>query len=506
MSPATRILHLEDDPLDAELIARRLKTDGLNCVIERVDSEAGFLRSLELGGFDLVLADFSLPGCDGFEALRLARQVAPDIPFLIVSGAIGEEVAVDSLKNGATDYILKDRLSRLAPAVRRALDEVSLRRDRKSLGDQLSRAQKLEIFGELAGGVAHDYNNMLTIIMANSGLLLAGLGGDARLRKHALQIEYACDRAASLTRQLLVFSRDGAKDQVVQDLNGIVKNAESMLLRLLPENVELTVSLGNGPLGMTADRGDIEQVLINLVLNARDAIRTHGSIRIETGREEKDGRDLVFFHVSDSGSGMTREVRERVFEPFFTTKPEGRGTGLGLATCRRIIESMQGRITVESHRRRGTRFRIFLPAAECGVPLESEAAAIPELLPGSEKILLAEDNHVLRDLMARQLEELGYQVLQAANGIEGLEVFSEHKDHPPVLAIADVALPLLGGREMARLLRKSSPGLKILHTSGHSDQTIAALGFPLPPGDFLRKPFTLAELTRRIRELLPAAK
>ena len=182
-----RILHLEDDPLDAELILRRLEADGLDCQIDRVETEAAFLQALERGGVDLVLADFSRPGADGMEALRLARQVKPDLPFLIVSGVIGEEAAVDSLQNGATDYILKDRLSRLTPAVRRALDEAALRRDRESLGDQLTRAQKLEIFGELAGGVAHDYNNILTIIMANSGLLMSGLGEETRLRKHALQ-------------------------------------------------------------------------------------------------------------------------------------------------------------------------------------------------------------------------------------------------------------------------------------------------------------------------------
>jgi two-component system cell cycle sensor histidine kinase/response regulator CckA len=506
MNRAIRILHLEDDVLDAELIARRLEEDGMNCRIERVDSEAGFLTALQHGGVDLVLADFSLPGCDGLEALQLAKQVAPDIPFLIVSGLIGEEAAVDSLRNGATDYILKDRLSRLAPAVRRALDDAGLRRHTKSLGDQLTRAQKLEIFGELAGGVAHDYNNILTIIMANSGLLMAGLGEDTRLHKHASQIEYACAQAATLTRQLLIFSRDRGRDAAVLDLNGVVKNAESMLVRLLPENVELAVTLSTGFLRVIADRGDIEQVLINLVLNARDAIRSHGTIRVETGSVKKAGKNFVFFNVEDNGAGMTQKVKARLFEPFFTTKPEGSGTGLGLATCRRLIQSMHGRITVESNTRSGTRFRIFLPMAEGVEVSQDHAPASTEMLRGSEKILIAEDNHMLRDMMATQLEELGYEVLQASNGMEGLEIFAKHKSNPPVLVIADVALPLLGGREMTRMLMKSSPDLRVLHTSGHTEQTIASLGFPLPQGDVLRKPFTLPELTHRIREILPAAK
>lgn len=501
-----RILHLEDDPLDAELILRRLEADGLDCQIDRVDTEAAFLQALERGGVDLVLADFSLPGADGMEALRLARQVKADLPFLIVSGVIGEEAAVDSLQNGATDYILKDRLSRLTPAVRRALDEAVLRRDRESLGDQLTRAQKLEIFGELAGGVAHDYNNILTIIMANSGLLMAGLAEATRLHKHASQIEYACGQAASLTRQLLVFSRDRGRDAAVLDLNGIVRNAESMLARLLPENVELAVYPANSPLHITADRGDLEQVLINLVLNARDAIRSHGTIRIETGRIQKDRQELVFLKVRDNGAGMTSEVKARVFEPFFTTKPEGSGTGLGLATCRRLIQSMDGQITVTSHPGRGTEFRILWPAAEGGGGAPNQIPIRAEMPRGCEKILLAEDNHMLRDMIAGQLEELGYEVLQASNGIEGLDVFAQSKDIPPVLVIADVALPLLSGREMVRLLQRSSPGLRVLHTSGHSDHTIAALGFQLPAGDVLRKPFTLAELTLRIREILSATK
>jgi two-component system cell cycle sensor histidine kinase/response regulator CckA len=501
-----RILHLEDDLLDAELILRRLEADGLDCQIDRVETEAAFLQALERGGVDLVLADFSLPGADGMEALRLARQVKPDLPFLIVSGVIGEEAAVDSLQNGATDYILKDRLSRLTPAVRRALDEAALRRDRESLGDQLTRSQKLEIFGELAGGVAHDYNNILTIIMANSGLLMAGLAEGTRLHKHASQIEYACGQAASLTRQLLVFSRDRGRDAAVLNLNGIVQNAESMLARLLPENVELAVSPGADPLHITADRGDLEQVLINLVLNARDAIRSHGTIRIETGRIQKDRQELVFLKVRDNGAGMTSEVKARVFEPFFTTKPEGSGTGLGLATCRRLIQSMDGQITVTSHPGRGTEFRILWPAAEGGGGSQSPIPVRAEMPRGCEKILLAEDNHMLRDMMAGQLEELGYEVLQASNGIEGLDVFAQSKDNPPVLVIADVALPLLSGREMGRLLQRSSPDLRVLHTSGHSDHTIAALGFQLPAGDVLRKPFTLAELTLRIREILSATK
>ena len=330
----------------------------MNCRIERVDSEAGFLTALQHGGVDLVLADFSLPGCDGLEALQLAKQVAPDIPFLIVSGLIGEEAAVDSLRNGATDYILKDRLSRLAPAVRRALDDAGLRRHTKSLGDQLTRAQKLEIFGELAGGVAHDYNNILTIIMANSGLLMAGLAEGTRLHKHASQIEYACAQAATLTRQLLIFSRDRGRDATVLDLNGVVKNAESMLLRLLPENVELAVTLSTGSLSVIADRGDIEQVLINLIKNALEAMHengTRGKSLILSCAAEGSG---VRFSVRDNGCGLP-ESGDWIFEAFHTTKPAG--LGLGLKISQTIIQAHGGRLWAEANKGRGAIFHFHLP-------------------------------------------------------------------------------------------------------------------------------------------------
>ncbi len=506
MSSPAKILHLEDDPLDAELIERRLKQDGVKCEIQRVDSEAGLLKALKLGAVDLVLADYSLPGCDGLEALRLAKELRPEIPLLIVSGVLGEEAAVESLKNGATDYILKDRLSRLAPAVRRALDEAAVRRDRKMLVDQLTRAQKLEIFGELAGGVAHDYNNILTIIMANSGLLLAELVEGTRPHKHALQIEYACDHAASLTRQLLIFSRSSVRSTAVLDLTEIVKKAESMLRRLIPENIELFVSPGTRPLCIRADRGDIEQVLINLILNARDSIVGHGQIRVESGRARKAGHDFVFLNVEDNGCGMSPEVKAHIFEPFFTTKPEGSGTGLGLATCHRLIQMLGGRISVASKQGHGTRFRVVLPCLDNEEAQQHVHPNTSKTLPGCEKILLAEDNHMLRDMVATQLEELGYQVLQAANGIEGLEIFAEHRASPPDLVITDLVLPLLSGRELARLLQKSSPSLKILYTSGHTDQTIASLGLSSALGDILSKPFTLSQLSSRIREILPVKK
>ena len=518
MTPPLRILHLEDDPIDSELVHYNLQSQGLACEIQRVDNNNDFSQALERGDTDLILADVSLPGYDGMDALRLARRLRPEVPFLLVSGVIGEEAAIDALQNGATDYILKDRLSRLGPSIRRALHEVALRHEQLSLGNQLARAQKLEIFGELAGSIAHDFNNVLTIIMANSGLLMAGLKESDRLHKHALQIEYASSHAAALTRQLLIFSRQEIRQPVVLPLNAILENTEAMLQRLIPESIELTLSPSDTPLQVAADQSDLQQVLINLVLNARDAIHTEGRIHIATGCVEKvpprslaasEPQEFAFFRVEDNGSGMTPEVAARLFEPFFTTKPPGCGTGLGLATCQRIIAASKGHITVESTPEHGSILTVFLPRLPAPAPNAEAppAGPAPPLQPqrGVEKILLAEDNHMLRDLIANLLSELGYHVLQASNGLEGLDIFAAHKQAPPVLVITDVILPLLGGREMARLLQIRQPGLKVLYTSGYPDETLAPRGIPSPGLNFIRKPFTLPQLTQKLRELLDPA-
>jgi signal transduction histidine kinase len=514
MQPVLNILHLEDDPLDTELIRRRLEADSISCEIHRVDNEADFSSSLELGEADLILADVLIPGYDGMEALKLAKTVTPQVPFILFSGVLGEESAVTALKNGATDYVLKDRPSRLAPAIRRALEEVRMLQEKQSLTNQLTRAQKLEVFGELAGGLAHDFNNILTIILANSGMLSASVKKSSRLYKYASHIEYAAEHASTITRQLLVFSRREIREPVVLSLNETIERTKNMLRRLIPETIELTLNTCELPLHIKSDRNDIEQVLINLILNARDSIHNEGWITISTGflpdnPEHKSSIEnplgFCFFRIADTGCGMSPALKEKIFEPFFTTKPEGSGTGLGLATCHRLVSAAGGHILVECAVGQGSIFTVCLPRVyQPHEPTTTEPPVINVQQNRGITILLVEDNHMLRDIVAARLSECGYKVLQAANGLDGLEVATSKKENQPDLVISDVVLPLLSGKEMIRLLQLRFPEIKILFTSGYPDRAIAPHGILTPSIEIIRKPFSLPSLLTKIIEVIPS--
>lgn len=373
MTEQPHILHLEDDPIDVELVRLRLEADGLRCTIHSVRTRGDFRSALAAGGIDLVLADYRLPGFDGMEALAMVKEIAPDLPFVLVSGFIGEESAVEVLKSGATDYILKDRMSRLAPAVRRALDEARVAREGLLARELATRSQKMEVFAQLAGGLAHDFNNILTVIMANCGILLTKLPPKSAAHGYAKQAESAAEKASVLVRQLLVFSRHESPAPVACDLNDLVDHSQKLLRRLLPRKTSLHLSLAPKPLLIVADPGRVEQVLMNLVLNARDAMPDGGPIEVTTGRVALDSGDpslppgeLASLTVADSGTGMTDEVKARLFEPFFTTKPSGAGTGLGLVTCQRIIAEAGGRILAASELGKGSTFTVLLPAAPGG--------------------------------------------------------------------------------------------------------------------------------------------
>ncbi len=388
MTEHPHLLHLEDDPIDVELVRLRLEADGLRCTIHAVQTRRDFRSALAAGGIDLVLADYRLPGFDGMEALSMVKEIAPDLPFVLVSGFIGEESAVEVLKSGATDYILKDRMSRLAPAVRRALDEARTGREARVARELATRSQKMEIFAQLAGGLAHDFNNILTVIAANCGLLLEKLPARSAAHSYAEQAESAAEKASALVRQLLVFSRHESPAPVEFDLNELVDTSQKLLRRLLPKMTALHVCPAPSGLVIVADPGRVEQVLMNLVLNARDAMPDGGTIEVATGRVALDSGDpglppgnLVSLSVTDTGTGMTDEVKARLFEPFFTTKPPGAGTGLGLITCQRIITEAGGRILASSEPGKGSTFTVLLPAAavrERPVRVLASRTALPE--------------------------------------------------------------------------------------------------------------------------------
>jgi signal transduction histidine kinase/ActR/RegA family two-component response regulator len=474
------------------------------------------VAALEQGGIDLILCDYALPDFDGMSALKIARANWPAIPLIFVSGTLGEEQAIESLKSGATDYVLKERLARLVPAVRRAMQEVEERAERRRIEARFIEAQKMEVIGQLAGGVAHDFNNLLAVIMGYSDLTMQKFGDNEEIRSNLETVRSTAERAAGLTRQLLIFSRKQTVQPSVLDLNVVVQELEIMLRRLIDENIGLTIVPGKQTGRIRADSGYVGQVLMNLVVNARDAMRDGGQLTIATNNVSLDENyarthpgatpgDYVMLSVRDTGTGMTDEVKAHIFEAFFTTKPKGKGTGLGLATCQTIVQQSGGHIAVCSEVGKGTTFKIYFPRVD--LPLDVAARPIqPGVLPrGTETLLVVEDEPAVRHLARDVLEAQGYEVLRAANGLHAMFVAREHKGPPIRLVITDVIMPQMGGKVMAEWLKSTYPDLKILFTSGYTDEAIAYHGVLGSGMAFLPKPYTPATLTRKVRELLDAA-
>jgi signal transduction histidine kinase len=516
--PRIRILHLEDDPNDAELIQAALEMDRLPVAVETVATQQDFAAALERCEFDLILSDFALPGFDGASALVIAREAAPGVPFIMVSGQLGEEAAVESVRNGATDYVLKQRLARLGPSVRRALAEADERSRRKQAEealhkseDQLRHAQKMEAVGRLAAGVAHDFNNLLTAIIGYTQLMQRRFPSDHPATQDAGEVLGAAERAASLTRQLLIFSRQQVQEPRVLDLNSIVSDTDRMLRRLIGVDVDLLTVPARGLGAIRADPGQVEQVLVNLVVNARDAMPTGGRLTIETANIELDesyARDhplarpgpYVLLAVSDSGCGMDPGTQARVFEPFFTTKEVGKGTGLGLSTVHGIVQQCGGHVEVYSEVGVGSVFKVYLPRVnESADPGPSRGVEQPT--GGTGTVLLVEDEARVRNVVAETLRLHGYTVLEAAEPGEALSRAHEHRARLDLL-LADVMLPGMNGPELARAIARLHPEARTLFMSGYTDNAIIHQGLLGPGAAFLQKPFTAQGLLRGIRALL----
>jgi len=382
--------------------------------------------------------------------------------------------------------------------------------ERKQLEGQLRQAQKMEAIGRLAGGVAHDFNNVLTAIFGYVDLLREEIPAGSPAQQDLAEVRKASERAASLTKQLLAFSRQQVLEPVVLDPNALVEDFEKMLHRLIGEDVELRLSLGDAR-NVRADPGQLQQVLMNLVVNARDAMPTGGKLVIETANAELSEQyaelhqpvvpgAYVMLAVSDTGSGMTPEIRGRIFEPFFTTKEKGKGTGLGLSTVYGIVKQSGGYVWVYSEVGRGTTFKIYLPRVDAPAE-ELQPSRAPDSVAGTETILLAEDDPMLRPLAKGLLEKLGYTVIDAENAAIALEAARRHAG-PIQLLVADVVMPGASGRELARQLEKTRPATKVLYVSGYTDDAIVHHGMLEPGLHFLQKPFTPAALARKVREVL----
>jgi two-component system cell cycle sensor histidine kinase/response regulator CckA len=383
--------------------------------------------------------------------------------------------------------------------------------ERRALEDQFRQAQKMEAVGRLAGGVAHDFNNLLMVVSGYTEVLMEALDQNDPLLVKVQAIQQAADRATTLTRQLLAFSRKQLLELKVVDVNSIVADMERLLRPLIGENIDLTTKLTPNVGHTRADAGQLEQVIMNLVVNAKDAMPDGGRILIQTSEADPDTArrehsliepgTYILLSVSDTGAGMDRETQSRIFEPFFTTKEKGKGTGLGLSTVYGIVKQGGGYIFAQSEPGCGTTFRIYLPrvadpADSPRLDKHPQAAA-----GGSETVLLVEDEESVRELVRETLKTRGYKVIEASDGIAGLRVSEEHQGNIEIL-ITDVVMPGMSGRELAKRVAAARPNIRVLYLSGYTEDAIIHEGALEPGTGFLQKPFTLQVLARKVREVL----
>jgi PAS domain S-box-containing protein len=646
MSEAIRVLIVEDLPTDAELTEREIRKALGSCQFRRVETREDYLAALDGYGPALIVSDFKLPHFDGLTALTLAMDRCPDVPFIIVTGSMNEDTAVECMKAGAWDYVIKEHVKRLGAAVQSALERQRMRMRRKlteqalgasetryrrlfeaardgilildadtglivdvnpflteltgyshdeflqkhlweigpfkdaaaskaifaellaktyvryddlplqtrdgrtiavefvsnmyrvdslnviqcnirdltarkraedereKLEEQLRMAQKLEAIGSLAGGIAHDFNNVLSVILGCTELAIGRVRENDGVRDELLEIRKAGERAAALTRQLLAFGRKQVLQPVLLNLNQVAVGVEKMLRRILGEDIDYAQVLAPDLGAVRADPGQIEQVLMNLVVNARDAMPKGGKLTIETSNVELDEEyaarhvavkpgPYVHFAVTDTGCGMDAATQARIFEPFFTTKEKGKGTGLGLSTVYGIVKQSGGNIWVYSEPGQGTTFRVYLPReiAAATKVTSSRLKAISARPTGTETILVVEDEEAVCEIAKRILSMSGYTVLTAVTADAALRLCQAHEGTIHLL-LTDVVMPQMGGKVLAERVALARPGIKVLYMSGYTDDAIVHHGTLDPGTHFISKPFSAADLTRKVREVL----
>jgi len=509
-----RILIVEDSEEDADLIVLELRRGGFEPIFRRVDDAEGMAQALAEGEWDIVLSDYSMPNFSMPEALSMVQAKGKDIPFVIVSATIGEEVAVEAMKAGAHDYILKHRLSRLVPAINRELKESLVRCERRNLEEQLRHAQKLESLGLLAGGVAHDFNNLLTGILGNASLVMEIVNAEADVKNMLQDIVRASERAADLTRQLLAYAGKGKFIIEPVNASSLVKDISELLRSSVPRTVELALQLHPDLPTIEGDPSQIQQLVMNLILNAVEATGEHpGVVRVTTSvREVEPGDRLVHFRpdppppgvyvsieVMDDGCGMTDAVKAQIFDPFFTTKFTGRG--LGLAAALGIVRGHKGCIGVESSEGSGSAFTVLLPAQTdqaSQANYDNTVTVQPLTQAGAGTVLIIDDEDVVRRAARATLEHFGYNVFEASDGRDGADLFSRLHDRISAVLL-DLTMPRMDGHEVWRYIRRVRPDMKIIISSGF-DEAEAMRQFTETSGlEFIQKPYTATALVRKIR-------
>jgi two-component system cell cycle sensor histidine kinase/response regulator CckA len=510
-----RILVVDDDPQAEPLIEMALAEAHFARVLEVVGTATEGLRRIEDDEHDVYLVDYRLPDGNGLELIHEAKAHGATKPFILMTGFGSGDIDEAALREGVADYVEKHLVAtHLERSIRYAVRDWQADRALRDREDQLRQAQKMEAIGRLAGGVAHDFNNLLTAIIGYTDVVSERVTADEQTRRDVGEIRKAADRAAALTRQLLAFGRKQFLHPEVLDLNDTVNGLMQMLPRVIGEHNQTVARLSPGLWRVTADPSQMEQVLVNLVLNGRDAMPMGGTITIETAnvdltaaRIASDAVTLppgpyVMLSVSDTGTGMDADTRAHAFEPFFTTKPKGKGTGLGLATVYGIVDQSGGAITIQTALGHGTSVRIYLPAVSAPVETRAPEPA-PNITFGTESILLVEDNDGVRELARRTLRARGYTVIEACNADEAIDVMV--RGAQPQLLVTDVIMPGLSGPNLAARLLQHNPRLRVLYMSGYSEDATAVHGTFWGGVPLLQKPFTPHQLAERVRVALDSA-
>ncbi len=632
-----RLLLVEDDENDAALVTRALTGGGYELECVRVEDEVGMRRALAGAPFDVVIADHSMPRFSSLGALHVLQSLGVDVPFVIVSGSIPEDLAVSVMKAGAHDFLTKGKLARLVPVVERELRDAAdrarrrdaerrlqegearyrqyfeddltgvalwavdgriidcnpafvrvfgfaskgdafgakmgdlwpqaseheallesvrkgrlvegfegelKRRDgrpvfvvanivgvfsearltglrgyffdvtrRRELEEQLRHAQRMEAVGRLAGGVAHDFNNLLCAMSGYTELTLEQTPAESPVRRYLLEVRKAAERATLLTRRLLAFSRKQVVQPEVLELGAVIGDLENMLRRLIREDIALRVTLDSASGHVLADRGQIEQVAMNLVVNARDAIPRDGAITMSTrvvGGPSSPLPDVdvppgryVLLTVTDDGTGMTPEVRSHLFEPFFTTKLAGEGTGLGLATVYGIVEQARAHIRVTTGVGLGTTFRVYWPLVDTPTVRIEASPPVPPVDKGTETVLVVEDDPTVRGVIREFLHASGYHVLEAADGWEAVRQAGLYVG-PIHALVTDVVMPGMHGPEVAETIRKSRPDTRVMFMSAYANELAQGERFSRLDAAFLSKPFRIQEFLGKLKGILRA--
>jgi PAS domain S-box-containing protein len=629
MKSPVQIVVVEDNWHDAELLKATLESAGITCNCVQTETEAEFIKALE-GEPDLIISDYTLPAFDGSTAMDIARRLRPDVPFIFLSGTIGEEAAIDAMLGGATDYVLKHSFSRIVPAVQRALNEADERRrrreaehklaqtleqlqnlfdnlddvffsfdprtakllqispacekvyglsreefflnpgvwrellhpddratvraaettlqetglasfehrivrpdgktrwlhtrlksatggdgevvridgvvsditERRELEAQFFRSQRMDNIGNLASGIAHDLNNVLTPIVLGLQFIRTKVSEPEAVE--ALDTLEACaTKGAEFLRQILMFARGAETQQAIVHVDRLVWNVEGILRQTFPKSIEISTDIPPDLWPVLATSTQLEQVLVNLSLNARDAMPRGGKLSIsarnETVTVDGEIRKHVIIEVIDTGVGIPPDDLAKIFDTFFTTKEPGKGTGLGLSTVRAIVEKHGGTASVRSELNRGTTFTITLPAVvSSNVQPEIKGLSTMKAATGhAELILVVEDESAVRDLLRSVLENYGYRVITAADGVDGIATFNAHRSEIKVV-ISDQEMPRMSGTEMVKQLRESAPDLRLITMSGFMQSS----GGPAAVQEILQKPFTPMQLLEAVHRAL----